>query len=136
MFPGTSSMEGFHAKKAGAVLYAYKSAKVGVHIADFSYYTEEVAVIMDNSEKIKFVSPITHVVYPNYKLTSCDPIAFYMYKTVEDICMNYGRGHSAARNPESLSVFSHLDFADNLPSLHTAGLFSYKNLHKMQEHAF
>ena len=38
--------------------------------------------------------------------------------------MLYGSEHSVARNPESMSVFSHLDFADNLPSLHTAGLFS------------
>ena len=42
--------------------------------------------------------------------------------------MHYGSDHSVAHNPESLSVFSHLDFADNLPSLHTAGLFSYENL--------
>ena len=27
-------------------------------------------------------------------------------------------------------MFSHLDFADNLPSPHTAGLFSYENLRK------
>ena len=51
-----------------------------------------------------------------------------MYKTAEGSWMHYGSDHSVARNPESLSVFSHLDFADNLPLLHTAGLFSYENL--------
>ena len=45
------------------------------------------------SIKIKFMNPITQVVYPNYTLTSCDPFALYMYD------------HSVNRNPESLSVF-------------------------------
>ena len=30
--------------------------------------------------------------------------------------------------PNLLRVFSHLDFSDNLPSLHTAGRFYYQNL--------
>ena len=130
LFLGTGSMVGFHAEKAGAVLYVHKCAKVAVHIADSPYCTEEVPAIMDNSTTIKFMKPITQVVYPNYTLTSCDPIAPYMYKTAEGIWMHYGSDHFVARNPESLSVFSHLDFADNLPSLHTAGLFSYENLRK------
>ena len=73
---------------------------------------------------------ITRVVYPNYTLTSCDPFAPYMYKKIEGIWMHYESDHSVAGNPESLSVFSHLDFADNLSSLQTAGLFSYENLQK------
>ena len=44
--------------------------------------------------------------------------------------MHYGSSHSVAQAPESLSVFSHLDFRDRMPSLHTAGLFSYENLRK------
>ena len=46
-------MVGFHAKKAGAVLYVHKFSKVAVHIANSSYCTEEAPVIMDNSTKIK-----------------------------------------------------------------------------------
>ena len=53
-----------------------------------------------------------------------------MYKTAEVIWMHYGSDHSVARNPESSSAFSHLDFADNLPSLHKEGLFSYESLRK------
>ena len=98
---------GISCRKAGAVLYVHKCAKVAVHIADFPYCTEEVPGIMDNSTKIKYMNPITQVVYTNYTLTSCDPIAPYMYKTAEGIWMHYGSDHSVARNPESLSVFSH-----------------------------
>ena len=75
---------------------------------------------MDNSTKTKFTNPITQVVYPNYTLKTCDPIA-------EGILIFYVSDHSAARNPESLTVFSHSDFANNLPSLCTARLFNYEN---------
>ena len=85
LFHGADSMVGLHAEKAGAVLYVPKCAKVAVHIADFPYCTEDVPAIMDNSTKKKFMNPITHVVYPNYTLTSCDPTAPYMYKTAEGI---------------------------------------------------
>ena len=74
------------------------------------------------------MNPIKQVVYPNCTLTSCDPIAPYMYRTSECIWMHYGDDYSVARPPESLSIFNHLDLSDNLPSLHTAGLFSYQNL--------
>ena len=53
-----------------------------------------------------------------------------MYKTAEGIVMHYGSDQFVARNSGSLSMFSHLDFADNLPSLNTAGLFLYENLRK------
>ena len=133
LFLGSGSMVGFHAEKAGAVLYVHKCAKIGVRIADFPYCTEEVPVIMENvanTTEIRFMNPITQVVYPNYTLTACDPIAPYMYRTAEGIWMHYGSDHSVARTPESLSVFSHLDFVDSLPSLHTAGMFTYENLRK------
>ena len=128
LFLGYGFMIGIHAEKSGAVLYVHKCAKVEAHIADFPYCTEEVPVLLGNDTVIKFMNPITQVVYPNYTLTSCDPIAPYMYRTSEGTWMHYGNDHSVARPPESLSVFSHLDFSDNLPSLHTAGLFSYQNL--------
>ena len=128
LFLGSGSMVGIHAEKAGAVLYIHKCAKVEARIADFAYCTEEVPVIMKNETTVKFMNPITQVIYPNFTLTSCDPIAPYMYRSAEGIWMHYGNDHSVARQPESLSVFSHLDFSDNLPSLHTAGLFSYQNL--------
>ena len=128
LFLGSGSMVGIHAEKSGAVLYVHQCAKVAVRIADFPYCTEEVPVLLGNSSIVKFMNPITQVVYPNYTLTSCDPIAPYMYRTIEGIWMHYGNDHSVARQPESLSVFSHLDFDDDLPSLHTAGLFSYQNL--------
>ena len=51
-----------------------------------------------------------------------------MYRTSESIWMHYGDDYSVARQPEPLSAFSHLDFCDNLPSLHTSGLFSYQKL--------
>ena len=79
------------------------------------------------------MNPITQLVLPSYTITSCDPIAPYIYKLAEEIWMPHGIYHSVARIPESLSVFSHfcyLNFADNLPSLHTAGLFSYQNIRK------
>ena len=128
LFLGSGSMVGVHAEKAGAVLYVHKCAKIPVQITDFAHCTEEVPVLLENSTTVKFMNPITQVVYPNYTLTSCDPIAPYMYRTNEGIWMHYGLDHSVARSPESLSVFSHLDFVDQLPSLHTAGLFSYENL--------
>ena len=74
------------------------------------------------------MNPITQVVYPNYTLTDCDPISLYMFRTSEGISIQYGDNYSVARPPESLIIFSHLDFIDNIPSLHTAGLFSYQNL--------
>lgn len=128
LFLGSGSMIGVHAEKAGAVLYVHKCAKVAVHIADFPYCTEEIPVMLDNSTVIKFMNPITQVVYPNYTLTACDPIAPYMYRTSEGVWMHYGSDHTMARPPESLSVFSQADFVDTVPSLHTAGLFSYQNL--------
>ena len=128
LFLGSGSMLGIHAEKAGAVLYVHKCVKVEARIADFPYCTEEVPVLLGNDTQIRFMNPITQVVYPNYTLTACDPIAPYMYRTSEGIWMHYGDDYSVARTPESLSVFSHLDFSDNLPSLHTAGLFSYQNL--------
>ena len=76
------------------------------------------------------MNPITQVVYPNYTLTACDPIAPYMYRTIEGVWMHYGQDHSVARTPESLSVLSHFDFSDHLSSLHTAGFFSYENHRK------
>ena len=106
-FFGTGSKVRFHSEKAGAVLYVKIFSQVAVNVADFLYCTEEVLVIIDILTKIKFVNLITQKVFSNSTLTSCD-----------------------------LRVFCHLDFADNLPSLHTAGLFSYENLQKMQEHAF
>ena len=69
----------FNAEKAGALLFTHKNAKVAVHNADFPYCTEEVLVIMDNSTKIKFLNPVTQVVYLNYILKSCDPFVPYMY---------------------------------------------------------
>ena len=128
LFLGSGSMVGVHAEKAGAVLYVHKCAKIPITITDFAHCTEEVPVLLENSTKVKFMNPITQVVYPNYTLTSCDPIAPYMYRTNEGIWMHYGLDHSVVRSPESLSVFSHLDFVDQLPSLHNAGLFSYENL--------
>ena len=130
LFLGSGSMVGVHAEKAGAVLYVHRCAKVAVSLADFPYCTEEVPVLLENTTHIRFMNPITQVVYPNYTLTACDPIAPYMYRTIEGVWMHYGQDHSVARTPESLSVFSHFDFSDHLPSLHTAGLFSYENLRK------
>ena len=107
MLLGTDSRVGFHTKRAGEVLYVHKFDKAALNIADLPYCTEEVPAIKDTSAKIEYMNPITQVVYPNYTLTSCDPIVPQMYKTAEGIWMHYGSDHSVARNPESLSVFSH-----------------------------
>ena len=51
-------------------------------IGDFTYSMEGVPVILGDDMRICFMNPITQlmnpiriVVYPNYKLTACDPIA-------------------------------------------------------------
>ena len=127
-FLGSVSMIGIHAEKAGAVLYVHKCAKDETRIADFPYCKEEVPVLLVYETQVSFMNPVTPVVYPNYTLNASDPIAPFMYRTSEGIWLHYGDDYSVARPPDFLSVFSHLDFSDNLPSLHTAGLFSYQNL--------
>ena len=76
----SESVVGIHAEKAGAVLYVFKCAKVPIKIANFAYCTEEVPVLMENSTVIKFLNPITQVVYPNYTLTVCDPVPSLWHK--------------------------------------------------------
>ena len=126
-------MVDIHAEKACAVLYFHKCARVEARVADSPYCTEEVPVILRNDTQIRFMNPITQVVYPNYVLTACDPIAPYMYHTSEGIWMHYGDDYYVARPPESLSVFSRLDFSDKLRSLNTAGLLSYQNQRRKLE---
>ena len=65
LFLGYGSTIGIHAEISGAVLYVHKCAKVEAHIADFPYCTEEVPVLLGNDTVIKFMNPITQVVYPN-----------------------------------------------------------------------
>lgn len=92
LFVGTGSMVGIHAEKAGAVLYVHKCAKVSLRLADFGDCTEEVPVILEGSNEIRFMNPITQVVYPNYTIAPCDPIFPYMYKTVEGMWMRPDAG--------------------------------------------
>ena len=118
LFLGSGSIVRKHAEKVGAVLFVHKCIQVEAGIADFPYCTEEVPVLLGNETQIRFMNPITQVVYPNYTLTACDPIAAYMYCTLEGIWMHYGDDYPIARPTESLSVFSHLDFSEKLPSTH------------------
>ena len=130
LFVGSGSMIGIHAEKAGAALYVHKCAKVAVKLADFGDCTEEVPVIMEGTTEIRFLNPITQVVYPNFTLAPCDPIFPYMYKTVEGLWMHYGAHRTPAREPSELKMFSEFTFQDNLTSLHTAGLFTFEDLRK------
>ena len=136
MFLGSGSMVGIHAEKAGAVLYVHKCAKIAVQVADFPYCTEEIPVYVNkglNRSELRFMNPITQVIYPNHTLTACDPIAPYMYKTAEGLWMQYGSSVNPARTPDSLDIFTTFEFTQNLTSLHTAGLFSYENLKKSSQ---
>ena len=60
-------MVGIHVKKMYTVFYYHKCAKIEAGIADFPYCTEEVPVNLGNDTQIRFMKPITQVVYPTIR---------------------------------------------------------------------
>ena len=69
---------GYHSDNAGVFfLYIQQCAKIQVKLAEISFCTEEISVEVKNvgSESyIRFMDPISRVIYCNYTLTLCNRV--------------------------------------------------------------
>ena len=64
----------YHFEKAGGFLYIYQCAKTQVNFAEISLCAEEVPVEITNvsgESHLRFMNPISRVIYRNYTLTMC-----------------------------------------------------------------
>ena len=68
--------KGIHVERAGSVLYAHKCAKIVATITKLPFCTEEVPVLVEgqNFFSIRYIEPITKILYHNYTIAACNPL--------------------------------------------------------------
>ena len=68
--------KGTHVEGAGSVLYVHKCAKMVATIINFPFCTEEVPVLVEdqNFSSIRYMDPITEILYHNYIIAACNPL--------------------------------------------------------------
>ena len=77
---------GLHARRRGGVLFVHKCNKVVVCVIENSFRTKEVPVRLssdNNSERIRYMDPITKILYRYFKLANCNflyPNALMLHK--------------------------------------------------------
>ena len=68
--------KGTHVERAGSVLYFHKCAKMVATITKLPFCTEEVPVLVEgqNFSSIRYMDPITKILYHNYTIVACNPL--------------------------------------------------------------
>ena len=76
VFFENQNLLGLHAEKAGGLLYVHRCAKVLVEIITLEFCTEEVPVqmIVNGTALLRFMDPISRVLYRNFTLSLCNPL--------------------------------------------------------------
>ena len=108
--PLSSGMEeGTHLERAGAVVYLHKCAKMIARATTVNFCTEELPVIIgtNNETQIRYMDPITKLMFRNYTLTSCSPLYPNLFKDGHGTWYEYGlRLRKCSSTPENFDLHS------------------------------
>ena len=84
--------KGTDVKKAGSVLHVHKCAKMVATITKLPFCTEEVPVLVEgqNFSSIRYMDPITKILYHNYTIAACNPLYPNVVKLEDGSFQQYG----------------------------------------------
>ena len=84
--------KGTHVERAGSVLYVHKCVKMVATITKFPFCTEEVPVLLEgqNFSSIRYMDPITKILYHNYTIAACNPLYPNVVKLEDGRFQQYG----------------------------------------------
>ena len=88
----TLFQKGTYVERAGSVLYVHKCAKVVATITKLLFCTEEVLVLVEgqNFSFIRYMAPITKIMYQNYTIAACNPLYPNVVKLEDGSFQQYG----------------------------------------------
>ena len=91
--PVTLFEKGTHVERAGSVLYVHKCAKMVATITKLPFCTEEVPVLVEgrNFSSIRYMDPITKILYHNYTIAACKPLYPNIVKLEDGSFQQYRR---------------------------------------------
>ena len=91
---------GTHVERAGSVLYVHKCAKMVATMTKLTFCTEENPVLIqgENFSSIRYLEPLTKILYRNYTIASCNPLYPNVVKLEDGSFQQYG---------ETLKKFDH-----------------------------
>ena len=77
--------KGTHVESAGSVLYVHKFAKMVATITKHPFCTEEVLVLVEGQKisSIRYMDPITKLLYQNYTIAAYNPLYSNVVKLVD-----------------------------------------------------
>ena len=83
---------GSHVEREGSVLYVYKCAKMVATITKLTFCTEEVPVLIQgqNFSSIRFLEPLTKILYHNYTIAACNSLYPNVVKLEDGSFQQYG----------------------------------------------
>ena len=81
-----------HAERAGSVLYVHKCAKMVATKTKLPFCTKEVLVLVEgqNCSSIRYMDPITKILYQNYTIAACNPLYPNVLKLEDGSFQQYG----------------------------------------------
>ena len=87
--------KGTHFERAGSVLYVHKCAKMVDMVATITklpFCTKEVPVLVEgqNFSSIRYMDPITKILYHNYTIAACIPLYPIVVKLEDGSFQQYG----------------------------------------------
>ena len=84
--------KGTHVERAGSVLYVHKCAKMVATITKLPFCTEEVPVIVEgqNFSSMRYMDPITKILYHNYTIAACNLLYPNVVKLEDGSFQQYG----------------------------------------------
>ena len=84
--------KGTHVERAGSVVYVHKCAKMVATITKLLFCTEEVPVLVEgqNLSSIRYMDPITKILYHNYIMAACKLLYPNVVKLEDGSFQQYG----------------------------------------------
>ena len=81
-----------HVKRAGSVLYVHKCAKMVATITKFPFCQEEFPVLVEVQKfsSIRYLDPITKILYHIYTIAACNPLYPNVVKLEDGSFQQYG----------------------------------------------